>query len=440
MTAQPRLLAGVSRADITPPVGMQMAGFAARGRNTGYHDPLTATALFLTDGQTQAAVVACDLLFVSADFADRVGAEVERRGGPPAAHLLLCCSHTHYGPPVPPGSDPETSAMVEAYWAHLAFVLAGVVLDAAARQAPVRLGLGRGTCAVNVNRRERRADGTIILGQNPTGFTDREVQVVRLDTDAGQPLATLVNYPCHGVCLSGRWTTFSADFPGALRQVLEPVTGAPVLFLQGAAGNHNPAAMGNDYANARQTGQALAEEAGRVWTGVAPQAAAGLALATTTLELPGIRFGSREKALRLGERFRREEAELRQRPGTQPGHLRWLEKLRGRAEAAVCAWDEGRTAPGPTCRVQAMRFGAAALAATAGEVFAEIGAEVRRRSPLPGALFAAYTNGDIGYIPVPQAYEEGGYEVEMACRVDPQAAELLTRACLEQLARVAGPP
>ena len=36
---------GIARAEITPPVGIPMVGFAGRGHATDVHDPLYATAL-----------------------------------------------------------------------------------------------------------------------------------------------------------------------------------------------------------------------------------------------------------------------------------------------------------------------------------------------------------------------------------------------------------
>ena len=86
-------------------------------------------------------------------------------------------------------------------------------------------------------------------------------------------------------------------------------------------------------------------------------------------------------------------------------------------------------------RIHAVRFGPAALATSGGEVFAQIGAEVKTRSPIRHTLFAAYTNGNIGYVPTPEAYAEGGYEVDMACKVDPQAAGIITEGCVRALGK-----
>ena len=63
-------------------------------------------------------------------------------------------------------------------------------------------------------------------------------------------------------------------------------------------------------------------------------------------------------------------------------------------------------------------------------------AEVKRRSPLPRTLFAGYANGTIGYVPTPESYPEGGYEVTHACRVGPEAAGMIADQSLELLRRI----
>jgi hypothetical protein len=77
------------------------------------------------------------------------------------------------------------------------------------------------------------------------------------------------------------------------------------------------------------------------------------------------------------------------------------------------------------------------LATAPGEIFNEIGRAVKDRSPMPNTFFLAYTNGSIGYVPVPEAYAEGGYEVSHACRVDPPAAGMIIEGCLRMVSEVA---
>src|SRR5580704_14759387 len=86
--------AGIARIDITPPIGHEMGGYAARKHgSTGIHDPLYATVLVIESGANSIALVTCDLRsFVST----RVGQLAAERYG--IKTTLINVSHTHSGP------------------------------------------------------------------------------------------------------------------------------------------------------------------------------------------------------------------------------------------------------------------------------------------------------------------------------------------------------
>ena len=82
-------------------------------------------------------------------------------------------------------------------------------------------------------------------------------------------------------------------------------------------------------------------------------------------------------------------------------------------------------------------MGGLALVTAGGEIFTEIGARVKGGSPFPHTFYVGYANDSIGYVPVPEAYAEGGYEVTHASQVDPEAAGILTEGSLRLLAQLA---
>src|SRR5579862_7381647 len=86
--------AGVSRIDITPPVGHAMGGYGARKHgSTGIHDPLYATVLIIESGDNSLALVTCDLRsFVST----RVGELAKQKFG--IKNTIISVSHDHSGP------------------------------------------------------------------------------------------------------------------------------------------------------------------------------------------------------------------------------------------------------------------------------------------------------------------------------------------------------
>ncbi|MEW6754614.1 MAG: hypothetical protein AB1505_27070 [Candidatus Latescibacterota bacterium] len=424
---------GVARADITPPVGIPMVGFAGRDESDDVHDPLTATALVATQGEVSAALVCLDLLFLAGETADAMRAAIAAATGIPAGYVALCSAHNHYGPSVDRGESP----LVEAYRAHLGHVLVGLVGRAQRQRRSARLGVGWGDSDIGVNRRERRPDGQIVLGENPAGPVDRQVGVLRIDQEDGAPLATVVSFACHPVCQHAQIRALSADYPGRMRQVVETLTGAPCLFLQGAAGNINPIRMEHAYEPARSLGTRLGSEAVRVWETIKPGHVSGLRVAAGTVCLPRYRYGSPEAAAALVGQLEQELAGLDAQGNESASRRWWTHHRLERARQVVESWTTGAALPGVEAELQAWRLGGVGMATAPGEIFTEIGQRVKAASPFADTFFAGYTNGSIGYVPVRKAYLEGGYEVTHACQVDPEAGEIVEAECLKLLRTLA---
>jgi len=424
------LSAGLARADITPPVGIRSTGFAARGPLTAHHDPLYATAIVFAAGEHRAAIVSCDLLGLDAETVGAVRAEVSRRTGIDGAWVTVACTHTHYGPD--PYRD-KASPDVQAYRANLIHVLAGAVQEAAERPVPVRLGVAWGESSIGINRRERLDDGRIVLGNNPSGPIDRTVGVLRIDDAQGAPLACVVNFQTHPVCQGSTISHISADYVGRARDVVESLTGATFVFLQGACGNINPIRMEPTYEVAHTLGTRLGCETARIWETIAPQPGAGLAVESRPIRLPRIRYGSREQAEALVRSLEESLAAL-QNSGGSDGQIWWIERRLERAREALASWTTGVLPTPVESEVQAWRIGPLALSTAPGEIFCQLGQQVKRRSPVGHTFFVGYADDSIGYVPVPEAYAEGGYEVTHASQVDPEAADILVEGCLAALA------
>ncbi len=141
------LQAGASRVNITPFVGGPMAGYSARDKGSeSIHDELYAKALVLDDGETSMALVTSDLLWISSDLAAEVRALVKASVGIEEDHVLLCGSHTHFGPDVNKKKDSDDPADVahRAYVDVLAQKLATAVKLAFDGRRPARIGSGSG--------------------------------------------------------------------------------------------------------------------------------------------------------------------------------------------------------------------------------------------------------------------------------------------------------
>ncbi|HEV2124578.1 MAG TPA: hypothetical protein VGW38_17635, partial [Chloroflexota bacterium] len=71
------------------------------------------------------------------------------------------------------------------------------------------------------------------------------------------------------------------------------------------------------------------------------------------------------------------------------------------------------------------------------EVFNELGAAVAEASPFSWTAVSGYTNGSAGYLPTAEAWDEGGYEVEMASAFARDAGERFVEAANDLLQQIA---
>jgi hypothetical protein len=453
-----RLHAGVARTDITPPPGMAHAGWGAQvhQRAAGVDLPLWATALALSDGVETVVIVDIDLCYIwEAEAAGAVRA-VEQLTGLPAGHIRLAYSHTHSGPVN--GATWSTwvkqgAEMVPAYDALLEHQIAGVAHQALAGMRPVRIAAGAGESRINVNRRfQRPEDGAVVCGRNWDGPVDHSVQLLRIDTEDGTPLAAVVNYACHPITVGPDCELVTPDYPGVMKRVVEQATGATCLFLQGATGDLGPikgVAQGgiNEY---RRLGSILGHEASRIWWELEPRRRrdryagtleSGSPLAIYEDELlpdpdATLRVATRDVQLPL-----KPFAPVADLDAAVRNHVERLDRLRAEnndseairtetmlAKRAAMRADLARRNEGRTHRsvtFQAFSIGdTIALPIVPGEPFCAIGTAVKARSPFAHTLFGGYANVGWAYIPTADAYPLGGYEVEIT-PFAPEAADII---------------
>ena len=249
-TPQNRCLAGVSRCDITPPVGIyhRMWGAATHDRSTGIHRPLKATVLYLQAPRNSTAatgarvVVALDHCLLRPKEMDELLRRVSAEAGVTQDSLVVFFSHTHgaglmgHERQSLPGGD-----LIAPYLQQLATQLAALVRNAREEVRPATIAYGIGRCSVAANRDYYdEAGGQYVCGYNPGGIADDSVLVGRVTDAQDRPLATIVNYACHPTTLAWQNTLISPDYVGAMREVVENAVDAPCLFLQGASGDIGP--------------------------------------------------------------------------------------------------------------------------------------------------------------------------------------------------------
>ena len=146
----------------------------------------------------------------------------------------------------------------------------------------------------------------------------------------------------------------------------------------------------------------------------------------------------------LIERHRRRAAEIEQADAARVWEANAERVVAEWAEDALRAGLAGKVPPPCPAEVQAVRLGDVTLVGLPGESFVEIGAELVRTFGA-GVVPLGYTNCNVGYIPWPDAYSQGGYEVAVAYRYygypaafAPEASGNVVAAACEAVRAVGG--
>lgn len=415
------LRAGVSRVDITPPLGVEMWGYFDRsGPANGKLDPLFARVLVLEAGRQSVAVITLDLgrTFGPPQIA-WLRDKARRQHG--VGEVMLIASHTHSGPTI---DDSYEDGVPE--WEQRALEkIADAIGEAVAKLKAARIGAGLGQATLGHNRRVTQSDGSVkMLWRNSTGqqtgMIDPTVGVIRVDDAQGNPMAILVNYACHPVIFGSDNLRYSADFPGAMARLVErEFDEKPIcFFLQGAPGDINPMMdktplAENADAIKIEVGEQLGREVARVAKTIKTEVSANAELAFLSEEL---RFRNRWDLDSM-----RQMLTLAFPPALAKRYQRYI--------------TPEIVTPVTTLVINKQ----IALVGLPGEPFVGLQLSLKARSPLPMTFITGYTNGYYGYFPTISAAVSGGYGGNtLVTRVEVGAGERMVDRGLIHIYRALG--
>lgn len=465
------LLAGIARADITPPIGISHANWGAQTheRAAGIDLPLELTALALGDGASTSIIIDISCCWLWGNTGAQVLASVLELTGLPESAVRLSYTHTHSGPAG--GSDQSWvtggAEMMDSYIANLGHTAAGAAWAAIRDMKPVRIAGKAGESSISVNRRfQRPGDGAVVVGRFWDGLVNREVNVLRLDTMDGAPFAAIVHFGCHPITVGPDNDQITPDYPGVVKQVVETNVGAPTLFLQGAAGDIGPIrGVASDGANQyKRLGTILGLEAAKLWLEADPQPTqeqyvgtleSGAPLAhyvdTPLLDVPAtvrvvktivplpMKEPGDEAALKADlETYNAELIDLRAGNATAEEIRLVTMKAKRASMRYLLARDINRQDAWPIEIYATAIGGDIALLGMSVEPFAAIGLAIQEASPFAQTLVSGYCGLSFAYLPTADAYPLGGYEIEIT-PFAPEAAEIATAAAISLLNELKAP-
>lgn len=399
----PPLRASAACVELASDKSMVIAGSILAKYADAQEGKLRASAA-IVEADARLCIVACDVIVIPGDVADRAARAIEAECGIPFGNILICGSHTHHAPTTVTvhGYEREQQFTDQLEKAVAAAARAAVAKldDPHAGQNDVEVEMGfavANEATVGRNSRLLLSDNTIAWGGytpeeevRPTGPFDPDLAVLAFRRPGGEYASVLFNHSTHNI--GGRGKPCSPGFYGLAAQEIEEQIHAPALFLPGAFGStHNQK--------------------------VPPPEAVHRIRCAVERGLSQLRWGLRGPVLSMKREF-----EYRVRPFDEAKEDRavvsYCEK-RFPAETAAAYIDVFRKmrkelAPhrGETRKtwLQVVLLGDVALVGEPGEMFASLGMAIRRRSPFRHTFVVGLANDYIGYIPDLEGMELGGYQ------------------------------
>lgn len=441
---------GVAAVDITPPMGIPMAGYYHERGADGVLDPLFSKAMVIESGGERVVLVTLDIIGVTRTITDQARAEIEKATGIKGGSVMVSATHAHTGPELTNRSKRSSvmggqSQLAVDYTEGLPQRIVESVRLANERLQPARLSVARGRCeGLAFNRRYFMRDGT--TGWNPgklnpnivlpAGPNDPEVGILQIEPPEARgvapAVATYVNFAMHPDTTGG--SKLSADWPGALGRVLASYHGSNhfTLVANGTCGNINHLDF---FSKLPQGGPGEQNRIATILGAVVFQAHKDLKpVAPGPLRVRSeiVELGLPEITPAQIEEAKKAVAETKDDRGAN------FMKLVRAYRALDVAAREGQP---HRVEVQVITLGAdLAWVALPGEVFVELGLAIKKRSPFVQTFVVELANENLGYIPDRRSYAEGNYEPESA-RCAPGSGEKLVEVAarlLEELCKEAG--
>jgi neutral/alkaline ceramidase-like enzyme len=428
------LEAGEGVAEITPPLGIELAGFHRQPGNerrvTGIRQPAQARALALRHGNITAAIVALDVCGFPRDFAQRVQRRAGRLAGISPQNIRVCATHTHSMPTLRffrqwGGVSKEYSALVEQR---------AVQAIVAAKE-----DLARADCYLG---KERVAGGnhnrTTKSWKTDEGFSKESTDEERwLDTML-HAMLFLREKPKHSLL----WYHFSAhpvcytdgnagpDWPGLVNQKMNAWDDLSPAFLQGHCGDVNPGPGNPSLGDPEKVSDAVYAALHHATNHSALVEVDAMRLAMTEMKMP-LNIARLKDQL---EQYRKDPSQCTKGEWVDAGFAKdWF--------ASASKWKTNRDQLNTP--MTAMRLGGLGLLFHSAELYSFYGLAIRRDSPFPNTLVVGYSDDFIGYVPDPTAHKNNEYAAVVVPKLldlppfAPEAGRQLAAEAVKLLSKVA---
>jgi neutral ceramidase len=420
--------AGIQAIDISPSKPMFLLGYPHVPRiSTGIHDPLYATALYLSNDREAIFNISVDVLMISHWFIRQCREEISAITGVHPNHILISTTHTHSAPvtvdlllfkddPVVPPIDPEYMAIVKQS-----------IIEAATTAFQNAQPSSIAHLTIDI-------DGVGTNRHHPQGPHDPQAGLLIIKkTKSDNVTAISIVYSMHPTVLHEDTSLVTADFPGFTRQLLNDYyPEAKILYQTGPSGNLSPRyhVKSQTFAEAERLGNHLGYQILKEIKGLDKNQfndSIKIDAVNTFINLPFHHFpqpaAAEMKLLHDQEAYAALKGEnaphgpLRTAEVTIFGTEQLLKfshmQETGELELIQRKYE--------VIEIQALRIGDICLLGIPGEMFVEYSLEIKR-STSPTVFVISLANGELqGYIVTPEAE---GYEANFSL-FEPQAGKII---------------
>lgn len=418
------LQVGFSRVNITPMLGIPVRGYYIDRFASGVRDELEFNTLAFRAGDDTVLLLSADLCEIDAETLDPFRRAISEATGVPFDNILIHATHTHTGPDIDKGVE---NALVTEYRGFVCRRAVDAATLALQDLKPARMGW-RVAEAKNISfvRRYLMKDGSVRTnpGVNnpdivkPIGVVDERVNVFRFDQEGGKSLV-LVNFGDHPDTIGG--DKISADWPGFTRRVVErALDNTRCVFVNGAQGDVNHVNVfptegdfndmivdfddvSRGYGHARHMGQVVGGAVLSVYDKVNYVDIDSVRAIAATIDLPS----NMPKPEDMAEAYRIEALHKAGRDAELPYEAMMLTTVVAEAERMI------RLEHGPEnfkMPLSGFALGNFAFFGIPGEPFTGIGMGLKEAKGWTLVSPMCLTNGCMGYFPMQDSYDEGGYE------------------------------
>ena len=399
---------GVAREIITPPLGTVLYGYPDQRRATSIHDDLKLTVFAFESDNERLIMITADICAHGTDEVASLKKKINAATGVPESHITFSATHTHSGP----------CTRVSTGWGDRNDEFINLILNPAAIRASVcaienlkdaTMGIGCVESEVGINRRERRIDGTIALGQNPWGIFNKEIHIISFRDSDGNIIGSMIHYGTHCTA-SGATPVITRDWAGVMVDALEAECGGIAAFFAGPSGDTGPRLPNGKTTGNIELMEALGKKAGvdavRAYNSITEYKKPVLKTIVDRVRLPYEPLMPYDKAKSLLDEI------LKKGP---------YETLFGRDKKAARKYMDvlehyDKNLPDLDALyydATLIALGDLVFASFPFEVFSEIALRIDYHSPFEKTLILNNTNGSLAYFPTKSELAVGGYEAVM---------------------------